>query len=134
MTDMGNIDQILELERSNKTKIHLYKTDRKWLAFERSAFNLYSSFYVDSIFKVMDLDRNESILIAVLKSGVGSLLVNPPFTVVKKSDEEVLMNCRVTYGGFEHWKDNLVPLYYLHDLSVDMIGAGSQSNVGLRLN
>lgn len=107
---MNQITQILELERNNDRQIHLYKTDQYWLAFERSAFNLFSVYYVDSILKIKDSDEDGSFLVAIIKRGMHGLLCNPHFSVLEHSDKEILIDCRVTCGGFLHWKDSLVSL------------------------
>lgn len=107
---MSDIRQILELERHNDKHIRLYRIDRYWLAFERSAFNLFSACHVDTIVKVKDMrEERNSTLIAVVKNGMSGLY-NPQFTVLETSDNEVLIRCRTTCRGFQYWKDSLIPL------------------------
>lgn len=112
---MSHIEQILELERDNDRQIRLYRMDNRWFAFERSAFNLFSVYYVDSILKIKDMEEKGGLLIAIVKDGVHGLLCNPQFSVLKSSDNEVLIDCRVTCGGFLHWKDSLVPVSSISD-------------------
>lgn len=108
---MSDIRQILELERDNDKHIRLYRSDTYWLAFEQSAFNLFSACYVDTIVKVKDLEEERnSMLIAVVKNGM-SVLYNPQFTILEKSDNEILISCRTTCRGFQHWKASLVSLF-----------------------
>lgn len=108
---MSNIRQILEMEKYNDGQIRLYKIDRYWLAFERSAFNLFSVCNVDNIVKVRDLtEERDSMLIAIVKNG-SPVLYNPQFTILEKTEDEMLMRCRVTCRGFQYWKSSFVSLF-----------------------
>lgn len=107
---MSDIRQILELEKHNDKHIRLYRIDRYWLAFERSAFNLFSACCVDTILKVKDIkEERNSTLIAVIKNGMSGLS-NPQFIIEETSDNEVIISCRTTCRGFQYWKDSLLPL------------------------
>ena len=108
---MSNIQQILEKEKSNDKHIRLYRIDGYWLAFERSAFNLFSVCNVDNIVKIKDMkEERNSMLIAIVKNGT-PILYNPQFTILERSDNEILLGCRTTCRGFQHWKDSLVSLF-----------------------
>jgi hypothetical protein len=108
---MGDIRQILEMERENNKQIRLYRIDMYWLAFERSAFNLFSVCNVDNIVKIKDMkEERDSMLIAIVKYGA-PILYNPQFTILEKSENEILIGCRTTCRGFQHWKDSLVSLF-----------------------
>jgi len=98
-------------ERSNDKYIHLYKIDRYWFAFERSAFHLFSICYVDAVFKVRDLkEEDDAMLIAVLKNGLQEIN-HPQYTIIERSDNEMIIGCRTTFKGFQYWKDSLVSLF-----------------------
>ncbi|MBK5719724.1 hypothetical protein JGH11_02435 [Dysgonomonas sp. Marseille-P4677] len=130
---MSDIRQILELEKHNDKHIRLYRIDRYWLAFERSAFNLFSACYVDTIVKVKDMkEEQNSMLIAVVKNGMAGLY-NPQFTVLERSDNEVLISCRTTCGGFQHWKDSLVSLFTKNFYSVSDETSCNVSNMNLEM-
>jgi len=108
---MNDIRQILEMEKHNDKHIRLYRIDRYWVAFERSAFNLFSVCHVDTIVKVKDMrEEKNSMLIAIVKNGTHGLY-NPQFTILEKTENEMLINCRTTCRGFLHWKDSLVSLF-----------------------
>lgn len=108
---MNDIRQILEMERHNDGQIRLYRIDRYWLAFERSAFNLFSVCNVDTVVKIRDMkEERDSMLIAIVKNGIATLY-NPQFTILEKSEDEILIGCRSTCRGFQHWKDSLIPLF-----------------------
>ncbi|MFV0537047.1 MAG: hypothetical protein ACK5M3_06685 [Dysgonomonas sp.] len=108
---MGDIRQILEMERENNRQIRLYRIDMYWIAFERSAFNLFSVCNVDNIVKIKDMkEEKNSMLIAIVKNGT-PILYNPQFTILEKSENEILLGCRTTCRGFQHWKDSLVSLF-----------------------
>ncbi len=108
---MGDIRQILEMEKENNRQIRLYRINMYWLAFERSAFNLFSVCNVDNIIKIKDMkEERNSMLIAIVKNGA-PILYNPQFTILEKSDNEILLGCRTTCRGFQHWKDSLVSLF-----------------------
>lgn len=108
---MSDIRQILEMERENNRQIRLYRIDMYWLAFERSAFNLFSVCNVDNIVKIKDMkEEKNSMLIAIVKNGA-PILYNPQFTILEKSENEILLGCRTTCRGFQHWKDSLVSLF-----------------------
>lgn len=107
---MSDIRQILEMERYNDGQIRLYRIDRYWLAFERSAFNLFSVCNVDTVVKVRDKEERNSMLIAIVKNGT-PVLYNPQFTILEKSEDEILIGCRTTCRGFQHWKDSLISLF-----------------------
>lgn len=108
---MGDIRQILEMEKENNRQIRLYRINMYWLAFERSAFNLFSVCNVDNIIKIKDMkEEKNSMLIAIVKNGT-PILYNPQFTILEKSDNEILLGCRTTCRGFQHWKDSLVSLF-----------------------
>lgn len=108
---MSDIRQILEMERENNKQIRLYRIDMYWLAFERSAFNLFSVCNVDNIVKIKDMkEERDSMLIAIVKNGA-PILYNPQFTILEKSENEILIGCRTTCRGFQHWKDSLVSLF-----------------------
>ena len=57
---MGDIRQILEMEKENNRQIRLYRIDMYWLAFERSAFNLFSVCNVDNIVKIKDMKEERN--------------------------------------------------------------------------
>lgn len=108
---MGDLQDILRQEKNNDRLIHLYKVGRYWFAFERSAFRLFSVFCADAIFKIKDMKKKEdSMLIAVLKDGVHHRW-SPQFTVLERTENEMLIDCRTTCGGFLYWKDSLIPLF-----------------------
>lgn len=107
---MSDILQILELEKCNDKQIRLYRIDRYWIAFERSAFNLFSVCCVDTIVKIKDMkEEKNSMLIAVMKNGTSGLY-NPQFTILEMTDNEMLIECRTTCRGFQYWKNSLVSL------------------------
>ncbi|MDR1707585.1 hypothetical protein [Dysgonomonas sp.] len=108
---MSDIWQILEMERDNNRQIRLYRIDMYWIAFERSAFNLFSVCNVDNIVKIKDMkEEKNSMLIAIVKNGT-PILYNPQFTILEKSENEILLGCRTTCRGFQHWKDSLISLF-----------------------
>lgn len=108
---MSNIRQIMEMERHNDGHIRLYRIDRYWLAFERSAFNLFSVCNVDTVIKIRDMqEEHSSMLIAIVKNGT-HVLYNPQFTILERSEDEILIGCRTTCRGFQHWKDSLISLF-----------------------
>jgi len=107
---MNDIRQILEMERLNNKQIRLYKLDRYWLAFERSAFNLFSVYKVDTIVKIRDKEEQESMLIAIVKNDI-SEFYDPQFTVVQMLDDQMIIDCRSTCRGFLHWKESLISLF-----------------------
>ncbi len=120
---MSNIQQILEKEKSNDKHIRLYRIDGYWLAFERSAFNLFSVCNVDAIFKIKDVrEEGNSILIVIVKDGEPCLF-NPHFTVLDSSENEVLIVSRTICKGFAFWKDSLIPRFRknIHPVSEDDI-------------
>lgn len=121
---MNRIEQILELEKLNNKQIRLYKKDKYWLAFERSAFNLFSVQCVETIFKIEktgETGDNGSMLVALVKNReYDHLLANPQFSVLRRSENEILLDCRFTCGGFQHWKDSLIPLFSRHNLRQDL--------------
>ena len=93
---MGDIRQILEMEKENNRQIRLYRIDMYWLAFERSAFNLFSVCNVDNIVKIKDMkEERNSMLIAIVKNGT-PILYNPQFTILEKTEDEILLSCRTT--------------------------------------
>ena len=104
---MGDIRQILEMERLNSGQIRLYKFDKYWLAFERSAFNLFSVYNVDTIIKIKDKEEPDSMLIAIVKNGVSGLY-DSQFTILERSENEMLLDCRTNCRGFLYWKENLI--------------------------
>lgn len=107
---MENIAQILDSERVNDKQVRLYKTGHHWLAFERSAFNLFSVSYVDSIIKIPDMETGSNVLIAILKEGENGLLLNSKFSVLFRTEDEICLDSNVTCGGFQFLKDSLIPL------------------------
>lgn len=106
---MGNMEQILDLEKGNNTQIRLYKIGRCWIAFERSAFNLFSVSQVDSMIKISDMECAKSVLIAILKEGENGLLLNSKFSILFKTENEIWLDCNATCGGFLFLKDSLIP-------------------------
>ena len=108
---MGDIRQILEMEKENNRQIRLYRIDMYWHAFERSAFNLFSVCNVDNIVKIKDMkEERNSMLIAIVKNGT-PILYNPQFTILEKTEDEILLSCRTTCWGFQHWTDSLISLF-----------------------
>lgn len=133
---MSDIRQILEMERMNDKQIRLYRIDMYWLAFERSAFNLFSVCNVDNIIKIKDMkEERNSMLIAIIKNGT-PILYNPQFTVLERSEDEILLGCRTTCWGFQHWKDSLVSLFTenLYSIQDEKSQSIYHLNLGMLLN
>lgn len=118
---MSNIRQILEMERHNDGHIRLYRIDRYWLAFERSAFNLFSVCNVENVVKIRDTEEERnSMLIAVVEYGTHAIY-NPQFTILEMSEDEALISCRAICRGFEHWKESLISSTNIHHLNLDTL-------------
>lgn len=130
----SDIRQILEMERHNERHIRLYRIDRYWLAFERSAFNLFSVCNVDNVVKIKDVkEEGHCMLIAIVKYEIPGLY-NPQLTIIESSESEMLIGCRTVCRGFQHWKDSLISLfsenlypatddasYNIHRLNLEML-------------
>jgi len=108
---MNDIRQILEMERLNNKQIRLYKFDRYWLAFERSAFNLFSIYNVNTIIKIDDESEEKlSMLIAIVENDIPAFY-DRQSSVVQAFDNEMIIDCRTTCRGFLHWKESMIALF-----------------------
>lgn len=102
---MEAIQQILIKERTNENYIYLYNVDNHWIAYERSAFYLFSICSVDHIFRYTDSESSNTIVIAVLKDNYRK--VNPQLEIIKDTAEQIVFSCGITCKGFEYWKNGL---------------------------
>ena len=107
MEDLHKI-LIREEKRSNNNSnnIYLYKVDGYWLAYERSAFYLYSICRVDYIFRCI-VNKN-MLLVALLKDK--DLICKPQFEITETCEEQIVLHCSIICKGFEHWKSGITPL------------------------
>jgi hypothetical protein len=80
-----------------------------WFAFERSAFHLFSINCVDAIFKIGEmLERDDEMLVAIL--GSDQKVRKFRYDIRLESEQEIVMECRTVFKGFQFWKDSIVPL------------------------
>lgn len=102
---MGDIQDILKNEKNNDRQICLYRVNKYWLAFERSAFNLFSVCNVDTVFKVKGVKKEDTMLVAVFKDDVHDMS-NPQLKILEKSDTKMLIGCQIKCRGFQYWKES----------------------------
>ncbi|MDR2955392.1 MAG: hypothetical protein LBV43_09950 [Prevotella sp.] len=107
---MSDIQQILIKENSNESHIHLYKVDKYWCAFERSAFHLFSIYNVDAVFKVEDTEQDNTMLVAIVKTEICNI-ENSQITIIKESDNEIVIGFRANLYGFKYWKESFTSLF-----------------------
>lgn len=106
---MVDIAHILDKEANNDRVIRLYKFDVYWFAFERSAFHLFSINCVDAIFKIDQiLERDGEMLVAIL--GNEQEVRKFRYNIRLESEQELVMECRSVFKGFQYWRDSIVSL------------------------
>lgn len=105
------LEQILDKEKydSNSNYIYLYKMNGNWFAYERSAFYLFSIHRSDAIFKITNPKGKNVILVAVLKQQIKEAR-HSHIKVIERTENNMVLDCRITCKGFLHWKEGLLPL------------------------
>lgn len=124
---MEKLKQILDKEMCDKddNRIYLYKMNDNWFAYERSAFYLFSINQSDAIFKIENPEEKNVILVTMLKSQVNEQKQSH-LKILERSEDKMVLDCRVTCKGFLHWKEALMPS--LKDVYfVDVINELNQS-------
>lgn len=98
--------QILLKEQVVDNQIYMYKIDDFWVAYERSAFYLYSLCNIDYMFQYAF--EEETLLIAVIKDG--KTINHPKLSKQVNSREQMTFDCDINCKGFEVWKYSILPL------------------------
>lgn len=103
---MNDMQQILSKEQIVDNHIYMYKVDDFWVAYERSAFYLYSLCTIDYMYQYSL--ANESLLIAVIKDSRS--VCHPKLDKMETSKEQMTFQCNIICKGFEVWKYSILPL------------------------
>lgn len=103
---MDNLQYILSKEETISNQIYLYKIDDFWVAFERSAFYLFSLCKVDYMFQ--HTYGKETYLFVVIKDCYS--INNPQLKQQSLSEGKIIFQSSIICKGFEAWKHSLLPL------------------------
>lgn len=104
--NMNDMQRILSKEQEAGNHIYMYKVDDFWVAYERSAFYLYSLCSIDYMYQYSLAE--ESLLIAVIKDSQS--VIHPKLDRLFNSREQMTFQCTINCKGFEVWKYSVLPL------------------------